>query len=88
MGQRALQIFRLGSLSDLELHNVAATAVTYRGRRAVRLVETDPAADGHAVAVLPRSGFGDGVIDTMIAGDRRAGAPEAMRGFPAIHGSG
>ena len=84
MGQRALQTFSLGSLSDLELHNVAATAVTYRGRRAVRLVEADLAADGHAVAVLPRSDFGDGVIDAMIAGDRRAGAPEAMRGFVGI----
>ena len=84
MGPRATRTFTLDPLADLELHNVAATALTYRGRRAVRLVETDPAADGQAIAVLARSDFGDGVIDTVIAGDRRAGTPDAMRGFVGI----
>ncbi|HEY6102421.1 MAG TPA: hypothetical protein VI007_04240 [bacterium] len=37
-----------------------------------------------AIAVPKRSDLGDGVIDAMIAGDRRAGAPEAMREFVGI----
>ncbi len=77
--------YRLDSLSQLELHQVRANLVTYHGRRAVRLVESDqePAED-HAFAILSDSDFEDGVIQTAIAGAVRPDAPQEMRGFVGI----
>src|SRR5689334_15894446 len=87
--------FQLNALSAVELHQVAAELVNYRGRPALRLVEDDgpPTAD-HALAVLVASDFKDGVIETEIAGAPRAGAAEGMRGFVGVafrvqpHGAG
>lgn len=76
--------YSLDSLSDLELHNVKAEAVTYRGRRAVRLVEDGPPSAGHSIAILKRSEFQDGVIQAEVAGAPRADAPRDMRGFVGI----
>lgn len=78
------RVFRLDALSGLELHNVEADLVTYRGRRAVRLVESAQAADGQAIALLAGTEFQDGVIEAAVAGDRRRDAPEEMRGFVGI----
>jgi hypothetical protein len=76
--------FPLNSRSGLELHGVEATLVKYRGRSALRLTEADQVAEGPAIAILTSTEFADGVIETAVAGDRRAGAPEAMRGFVGI----
>ncbi|HEU4521589.1 MAG TPA: hypothetical protein VFT12_06280 [Thermoanaerobaculia bacterium] len=77
------QTFRLESTSGLELHNVAAEVGTHRGRRAVRLVESERA-DGPAIAILEGSTFRNGIIEAEIAGVPRAGAPEGSRGFVGI----
>lgn len=71
-------------LTDLDLQNVIAETVTYGGRSALRLVESDTKSDGHAMAVFRLSNFKDGVIETEIAGDRRPDAPDDMRGFVGI----
>ncbi len=77
--------FRLDSLTDLELHNVKAKRVAYRGRRAVRLIEPyEQEPDEPSIAIIAGSDFKDGVIETEVAGDRRADAPEDMRGFVGI----
>jgi hypothetical protein len=76
--------FPLDSLSDLELHDVRADLVTYRGRSALRLVESETAGDGPALAVLTQTDFAQGEITTAVAGDRRADAPPEMRGFVGI----
>jgi len=82
---RPAREFQLNALSDLELHNVNAELVTYRGRRAVRLVEPEePSTDGQSIAILPGTDFQDGVIETEIAGTPRKDAPEGMRGFVGI----
>ena len=73
------------SLSQLELHQVRADLVTYRGRRAVRLVESDEeTAEEHAFAILSTSDFKDGVIQTAVAGALRPDAPQEMRGFVGV----
>ncbi|HEV8199950.1 MAG TPA: hypothetical protein VGS03_08010 [Candidatus Polarisedimenticolia bacterium] len=71
----------LDSTAGLSLHGVRAEAVTYRGRRAVRLVE-DPAGPAtEPVALMEGSDFGDGTIEIDVAGAPAAGAPSDARGF-------
>jgi hypothetical protein len=78
-------VYPLNSLTELELQNVAANLATYRGRHAVKLIESDqPTSDGHAIAIITDSTFKDGVIETEVAGLPRADAPEAMRGFVGL----
>lgn len=74
---------RLDSVAGLTLRGVRAEAVTYRGRRAVRLTE-DPAAGGEAVALVDGSDFGDGVIELDVAGAPAPGAPQDARGFVGL----
>jgi hypothetical protein len=78
------RVYALDSLSSLELRNVEAEAVTYKGRRAVRLVEGGPKIDGHAIAILRDSTFRDGVIETEISGALLPDAPGDFRGFVGI----
>lgn len=72
------------ALADLDLQNVSAEIVTYRGKPALRLVESDKEYEGDAIAILRGSHFKDGVIETEIVGDLRPDAPDAMRGFVGI----
>lgn len=82
---RTNQSFPFTSLSNLELHNVTAKRVTYRGKRAVRLVESDERTDdGDSIAILTDSTFRDGVIETEIAGTVLQDAAASMRGFVGI----
>jgi hypothetical protein len=74
--------FSLNSLSDLDLHNVQAEPVTYRGRQAVRMIEQGEPMS--AIAILSGSDFKNGVIETEIAGTPRPDAPQDMRGFVGI----
>jgi hypothetical protein len=76
------RIFQLNSLSELELLHVEAELVTYRDRRALRLVEQGESTS--AIAILSDSDFKDGVIETEIAGVPRKDAPQDMRGFVGI----
>jgi len=79
------QTLPLDSLSDLDLRHVNADLVTYKGRRAVRLIEQDMnRSDGEPLAILRGSLFRDGVIETEIAGAPRPDAPADRRGFVGI----
>jgi hypothetical protein len=77
-------IFKLDAIADLDLRHVQAERVIYRGRRAVRVVEDDEATDEPTIAIVAGSVFGDGVIETEIAGAPRSDAPADMRGFVGI----
>lgn len=70
------------ALSGLELHNVTAEDTVWRGRKAIRLVETQ--SSGDSIAILKGTSFGDGVIEAEIAGLPRPGAGEGARGFVGI----
>ena len=78
------------SLDALELLNTKGEIVTYRGKKAVRLLENPPAkvegqqAGFETLAILKNSDFKDGVIEAEIAGMPAAGAGEGARGFIGI----
>ena len=83
-GPSQVKALRLDSTDGLALKGVRAEAVTYRGKRAVRLVE-DPAAPGvEAVALVDGSDFGDGIIEIDVAGVPGPGAPLDARGFVGV----
>jgi len=74
----------LDTADGLSLFAVKAEAVTYQGRKAVRLVEAPGAVDGPTVALIPGTDFGDGVVEIDLAGMNTPGAPEGSRGFVGV----
>ena len=79
------QTLQLDSLRSFDLRFVQAGMVTYRGRRAVRLVESDEnPADDQTVALVSGSEFKDGVVEIEVAGMPRADAPQDARGFVGV----
>ena len=85
-----VKTWSLESLAGLKPINVRASAATWRGRRAVRLIDEPgekpeaKAAGGEALAILTDSSFEDGTIEAEIAGAPREGAREGSRGFVGI----
>jgi len=82
----AVRTFGLDSTAGLQLLNVKADVQSYRGRRALRLVE-EPRGNpdgGDAMAILPGSDFKDGTIEVDVAGAPRPGAFEGARGFIGV----
>ena len=75
------QTVELDSPASVKLKDAKAEAVTFKGRKAIRLTGT-PQADG--LAVLSGIAFGDGTIEVDMAGEPGAGAAEAARGFVGI----
>lgn len=80
------QTIPLDSPSQLKLVNVKAEAVTFKGRKAIRV--NDAAApdlgDEGRLAILPNTDFQDGVIEVDLTGEPRPGAGEGARGFVGI----
>jgi hypothetical protein len=75
----------VSSTRQLQLREVDAELVSYRGRRAVRLLESDQAqGEEQTLAILPGLEFRDGTIETAVAASPRAGAPDFARGFAGI----
>jgi hypothetical protein len=76
---------KLNSIRQVDLHNVNAAFVTYRGRRAVRLQESsEQPTDDPTVAILSTVHFKDGIVEVLVAGAPRPDAPKDMRGFVGI----
>src|SRR3712207_6177977 len=59
--------------ASLDLRGVKAEAVTYRGKRAIRLTGETPAGQ-NGLAMLKGTTFGDGTIELELAGMPRADA--------------
>jgi hypothetical protein len=87
----------LDSTNDLELQGISepgaepvkiqAEAVSYHGRRAVRVINIEGrgARTGEQVlAIVKSSDFKDGTIEAVLAGVPRPGAPPGTRGFVGI----
>jgi hypothetical protein len=70
----------------LELHNVAAASVPYRGRSALRLVDAAPGGgdDVSRIAVVEGASLQDGTIEVNLSGDTVPDAPQNLRGFVGI----
>src|ERR1041385_5855778 len=80
------QTIPLDSSNQLKLVNVKAEAVTFKGRKAIRI---DDAArpelgDEGRLAILPNTDFQDGVIEVDLPGEPRPGAGEGARGFVGV----
>ena len=93
--RQAVSANPLTSTDALRPHNVTATAVTYAGRRGVRLVVSDSARRSvealpierqqlETFAVLANSDFTDGVIEVEVAGAPAPGAQGGARGFVGV----
>jgi len=89
----AAQTFELDSPRGLQPHDVTVEAVTYHGRKAVRLMPAAPAAaqlmapkngEGGGILVLPGTSFHNGTIEVDLAGKPRAGAQSDARGFVGV----
>ncbi|SRR5579871_554953 len=74
----------------LDLGKVTADVATYRGRRAVHLLNDDSAivkgnrTGGQTLAIVKGSDFKDGTIEVDIVGLPRAGSPPDTRGFVGL----
>jgi hypothetical protein len=81
--------YKLDSVAGLEIISTKAEATTYRGRKAVRLIDLpgqtkDAVAGGNAMALVTGTDFSEGTIEVDVAGAPRAGAAENARGFIGI----
>jgi len=72
------------SVDQLVPHHVTLTAVDYKGKRAIKVVEDGEVANGEAYAVLKGTEFHDGTIEVELAGLPSATAGAAARGFIGI----
>ena len=87
------QSFALDSIQGLQPHDVTVEAVTYQGRKAVRVMPAVAVnaellapknGEGGGIVVLPASEFHDGTIKVEVAGKPRAGATADARGFVGV----
>ena len=84
--QRQSQTMSLDSLNHLKLVNVQAETVSFKGRKALRVLDGLPTdtGDEERLVVLPNTAFQDGVIEVDLTGEPRSGASEGARGFVGI----
>jgi hypothetical protein len=80
------QEIRLNAIDNLELRNVKADFVTYRGRPAVRITDIAPpeSGDDDRLAIVKGTSFKDGTIEIALTGDTAPDAPPLARGFVGI----
>ncbi len=85
----------LDSMNGLEVQGITnagadpvkieANVASYRGRRAVRIINNDgpagTASNGQVLAIVKTSDFKDGTIEAEVAGFPRPGAKPGTRGF-------
>lgn len=83
---QSTQEISLDSLNSLDLRNLKAQVIAYRGHTAVRLANTEPQDSeyGDGLAVVRRTSFQDGTIEVILSGDTAPNAPPELRGFVGI----
>jgi hypothetical protein len=69
---------------QLTPHNVKVDSVEYKGKRAIKLVESGGVANGEAYAIVNGATFHNGEIEVELAGQPAGGAAAAARGFIGI----
>jgi hypothetical protein len=78
------QSWPLDSVKGLDPVNVKVEPATYKGRRAVRVVDQPTGQGPEGVAILTDSDFEDGTIEVDLAGAPKSGAAEGARGFIGV----
>lgn len=73
-------------VAQLKIRNVKAEAVTFLGKKAVRITDIAPDSqpNGDRFAVLPGTDFENGVIEVDLAGETLPNADESARAFTGI----
>src|SRR5262252_5383078 len=76
----------LDSVAGLKLVQVKGEAVTYKGRKAVKITDDAPptAGDAGRLALIEKSMLKDGSIELDLAGDLKPGAGTGARGFVGL----
>ena len=73
------------SVDRLELHNVTAEAVPYKGIRSVMIKDSaQPTQDANSFALVRGLSLEDGTIEVMVSGDTAPDAPPQLRGFVGL----
>jgi hypothetical protein len=73
------------SVDNLELRNVKADAVTFKGKRAIHLTHTPGATGEETLAILKDlKDFHNGTIELDVAGAPSSGSGEGARGFVGV----
>src|SRR5688572_19577694 len=80
------QTISLDALDQLKLVNVKAETVTFKGRKALRVLDAAKPGlgDEGRLVMLPKTEFQDGVIEVDLAGEPGPGAAEGARGFVGV----
>lgn len=87
------QTFALDSTKGLQPQGVLVNAVTYEGRKAVRVISSpdgdaawaaQKSGTGGGIVILSGTSFHNGAIEVDVSGQPRAGAPGDARGFVGI----
>jgi len=86
------QVFSLESAKGLQPRGVSLEPVSFKGRRAVRVMsspDADAAYDhksgtGGGIVTVADTSFHNGTIDVDVAGKPRSGAPALARGFVGV----
>ena len=72
-------------ISQLQLKNVKAESVTFKGRKAIRLTDAQiDLPDGIRLALIGKTEFQDGVIEMDVAGDTLPGVAAEFRAFTGL----
>ena len=72
------------TVDKLTPHSVKVEPVEYKGKRAIKLVESGDVPNGEAYAIVKGTTFHNGEIDVELAGLPAGGAAAAARGFIGI----
>lgn len=77
------QDIRLDAIEKLELHSLKADVVSYLGRAAVRIADTEAqnSGFGEGLAMVRGTSLRDGTIEVTLSGDTEPDAPPQLRGF-------
>ena len=72
--------------SEMQTRNVKMEQATYKGRKALRVIDAAPAnnANGDQFVVLNQTQFQDGVIEVELTGEPGPNAGEGARGFVGV----
>jgi hypothetical protein len=77
----------LDALDEMQPRNAKTEGVTYKGRKALRVVDTAQAMarERERLVILSKTEFQDGVIELELTGEPGANAGEGARGFVGLH---
>jgi hypothetical protein len=84
--QVATRAIPLDAPGAMQSRNVKAERVTYKGRAALRVIDTAAAnvPSGERLVILNKTEFQDGVIEIELTGEPSANAGEGARGFVGV----